>query len=107
LPNSRSSHNVIKPGRPDSHSVVYSSYDRFPGSEDSGCGEFWDRGPQWSPDESKVLFERHGRNNEGERIVDLWTVDVAWSPDGKTLPISPSIGISRRSIIIRCIFCHS
>jgi len=32
-----------------------------------------------------VLFERHGRNNEGERIVDLWTVDVAWSPDGKTL----------------------
>lgn len=70
---------------------------------DGQGGEFWDRGPQWSPDESKVLFERHGRNLEGERIVDLWTVDVntgketriplpeaqhmdpAWSPDGSKI----------------------
>jgi Tol biopolymer transport system component len=67
---------------------------------DGNGGEFWDRGPQWSPDESKVLFERHGRNLEGDRIIDLYTVDVetgketriplpkaqhmdpAWSPDG-------------------------
>lgn len=70
---------------------------------DGQGGEFWDRGPQWSPDESQVLFERHGRNTEGERVVDLWTVDVAsgketriplpkaqhmdpaWSPDGSKI----------------------
>ena len=70
---------------------------------DGQGGEFWDRSPQWSPDESKVLFERHGRNLEGERVVELWTVDVesgketkvslpeaqhmdpAWSPDGKKI----------------------
>ena len=70
---------------------------------DGEGGEFWDRSPQWSPDDSKILFERHGRNLEGERIVQLWTVDVAsgketqlpipdaqnldptWSPDGSKI----------------------
>lgn len=70
---------------------------------DGQGGEFWDRSPQWSPDESSVLFERHGRNTEGERLIELWTVDVesgketriplpkgqhmdpAWSPDGSEI----------------------
>lgn len=70
---------------------------------DGQGGEFWDRAPQWSPDDKKVLFERHGRNLEGKRLVDLYTVDVesgvetkielppgkhldpAWSPDGEKI----------------------
>ena len=70
---------------------------------DGQNGEFWDRSPQWSPDDKTILFERHGRNLEGERIVDLYTVDVAsgketqlklpdakhldptWSPDGNKI----------------------
>ena len=70
---------------------------------DGQGGEFWDRSPQWSPDNKTVLFERHGRNLEGRRLVDLWTVDVetgketrlplpdaqhmdpAWSPDGSKI----------------------
>ena len=70
---------------------------------DGQGGEFWDRSPQWSPDNKKVLFERHGRNLEGKRIVELWTVDMesgeeskiplpnakhldpAWSPDGEKI----------------------
>lgn len=49
-------------------------------------GEFWDRSPQWSPDDKTVLFERH------ERIVDpkvsLWTVDVATGEE-KEIPLPP------------------
>ena len=70
---------------------------------DGEGGEFWDRSPQWSPDDKQILFERHGRNLDGKRIVQLWTVDVAsgketqlpipdaknldpaWSPDGKKI----------------------
>ena len=70
---------------------------------DGNGGEFWDRSPQWSPDNKSVLFERHGRNLEGKRRVELWTVDLesgketkvklpdgkhldpAWSPDGKRI----------------------
>lgn len=70
---------------------------------DGKDGEFWDRSPQWSPDDKTVLFERHGRNTEGKRIVELWTVELAsgeekklpipdaqaldptWSPDGKKI----------------------
>ena len=70
---------------------------------DGNEGEFWDRSPQWSPDNKSILFERHGRNLEGDRVIDLYTVDVAsgketkvklpdaqhldptWSPDGKKI----------------------
>lgn len=70
---------------------------------DGNEGGYWDRSPQWSPDDKTILFERHGRNLDGKRIVQLWTVDVAsgeenmlpipdakaldptWSPDGKKI----------------------
>ncbi len=67
---------------------------------DGEGGRYWDRNPEWSPDGTTILFERHSR---GFPIAELWVVDPetgkdkmvaplpgrnldpAWSPDGSRI----------------------
>ena len=70
---------------------------------DGQNGNYWDRSPQWSPDDQKILFERHDRDLDKAPTVGLWTVnldsgeekqiplpkarhlDATWSPDGSKI----------------------
>lgn len=70
---------------------------------DGQDGIYWDRAPRWSPDDKTILFERHSRDANSPKTVELWTVDVetgkenpiplprgqnvdpAWSPDGSKI----------------------